>query len=49
MPAGAVLDLDRFDAALSAGLPSTHPDMPNFRFSIDDARDVRDYLRTIQR
>jgi len=46
---GRTVDLDQFDIVLARGLPSTHPDMPNFKFSIDDARDVRDYLRTIQR
>ncbi len=46
---GRTIDLDQFDIVLARGLPSTHPDMPNFKFSIEDARDVRDYLRSIQR
>jgi hypothetical protein len=34
---------------LEHGILSTHPDMPVFRFSQDDARDVVVYLRSIQR
>ncbi|HZT25742.1 MAG TPA: cytochrome c [Pseudolabrys sp.] len=45
---GRTVDLDQFARALSRGLPSTHPDMPQFKFHLDDARDLRDYLRTIQ-
>lgn len=46
---GRTIDLDSFARVLSAGLHTGNPDMPNFKFSIDDARDVRAYLRTIQR
>ena len=31
------------------GISVGHPDMPEFRFKPDDARALRDYLRTIQR
>ena len=41
-------DLDAFTDRLRAGLQSTHPDMPSFRFSRDDARAVVAYLRSIQ-
>ncbi len=46
---GRSYDLDAFARVLSAGLLSSHPDMPQFRFHYPDARDLRDYLRTIQR
>lgn len=46
---GRSYDLDGFARVLSAGLLSSHPDMPQFRFHYPDARDLRDYLRTIQR
>jgi mono/diheme cytochrome c family protein len=46
---GRTIDLDGFARALSGGLESEHPGMPSFKFGIDDARDVRAYLRTIQR
>ncbi|MBZ0147194.1 MAG: cytochrome c [Pseudorhodoplanes sp.] len=42
------LDLDSFNERLREGLFSGHPDMPQFRFSRDEARAVRAYLRTIQ-
>jgi cytochrome c len=45
---GRTFDLDEFPRALERGISSGHPDMPQFRFSERDARDVRDYLRTIQ-
>lgn len=45
---GRTIDLDYFARALSRGLSSTHPDMPQFKFHFQDARDLRDYLRTIQ-
>jgi cytochrome c len=41
-------DLDEFMDRLREGLQSTHPDMPSFRFSRDDARAVVAYLRSIQ-
>jgi mono/diheme cytochrome c family protein len=46
---GRSFDLDEFPRALERGISSAHPDMPIFKFSEQDARDVRDYLRTIQR
>jgi mono/diheme cytochrome c family protein len=45
---GRTYDLDGFARVLSAGLLAGHPDMPQFRFGFDDARALRDYLRTIQ-
>ncbi len=45
---GRTIDLDGFARALSSGLSSTHPDMPQFKFHFEDARDLRAYLRTIQ-
>jgi cytochrome c len=41
-------DLDDFPRVLIRGISSGHPDMPQVKFSPQDARDVRDYLRTIQ-
>jgi mono/diheme cytochrome c family protein len=41
-------DLDEFMDRLRAGLQSSHPDMPSFRFSRDDARAVVAYLRSLQ-
>lgn len=45
---GRTFDLDQFPRLLERGISSGHPDMPEFKFSEDDARDVRAYLRTIQ-
>ena len=45
---GRTYDLDDFARVLSRGLASGHPDMPQFHFHYDDARDLADYLRTIQ-
>ena len=42
-------DLDRFAQRLEQGISSSHPDMPEFKFSEQDARDVSAYLRSIQR
>jgi mono/diheme cytochrome c family protein len=42
------LDLDGFVQQLRDGLISSHQDMPNFRFTREDARAVVAYLRTIQ-
>jgi mono/diheme cytochrome c family protein len=42
------VDLDAFTDQLREGLQSTHPDMPSFRFSREDARAVVAYLRSIQ-
>lgn len=46
---GRKFDLDGFPGMLERGISSTHPDMPVFKFSQDDARDVVVYLRSIQR
>jgi cytochrome c len=46
---GRKYDLDGFPGMLERGISSTHPEMPVFRFSQDDARDVVIYLRSIQR
>jgi mono/diheme cytochrome c family protein len=45
---GQSFDLDQFPWRLERGISSGHPDMPEFKFNSDDARAVRDYLRTIQ-
>jgi len=45
---GGSFDLDRFARQLERGLFSGHPDMPEFKFSADDARDASAYLRSIQ-
>jgi mono/diheme cytochrome c family protein len=45
---GRSFDLDQFPRLLERGISSGHPDMPEFKFSADDARAVRAYLRTIQ-
>ena len=45
---GRSFDLDEFPQRLVRGLSAMHPDMPEIRFSVDDARDLRAYLRTIQ-
>jgi mono/diheme cytochrome c family protein len=45
---GRTFDLDQFPRTLIRGISSDHPDMPQVKFSPQDARDVRDYLRTIQ-
>ncbi|MFN3656689.1 MAG: c-type cytochrome [Pseudolabrys sp.] len=45
---GRSFDLDQFPRLLERGISSGHPDMPEFRFSEDDARAVRAYLFTIQ-
>jgi mono/diheme cytochrome c family protein len=41
-------DLDRFPRLLERGLSSSHPAMPEFKFSGRDARAATAYLRTIQ-
>jgi mono/diheme cytochrome c family protein len=45
---GRSFDLDDFPQRLMRGLSAMHPDMPEIRFTEDDARDVRAYLRAIQ-
>ena len=45
---GRSFDLDVFPQRLMRGLSAMHPDMPEIRFTEDDARDVRAYLRAIQ-
>jgi mono/diheme cytochrome c family protein len=45
---GRSFNLDDFPRLLARGISSGHPDMPEFRFSDDDARDASAYLRTIQ-
>ena len=45
---GRTVDLDEFPRVLERGISSGHPDMPEFKFSHDDALAVRAYLRTIQ-
>jgi cytochrome c len=45
---GRTFDLDSFPRVLIRGISSGHPDMPQVKFSPQNARDVRDYLRTIQ-
>jgi mono/diheme cytochrome c family protein len=46
---GRSFDLDDFPRLLARGISATHPDMPEIKFSEEDARAVRDYLRTLQR
>ncbi len=45
---GRTVDLDEFPRVLERGIASSHPDMPEFKFSHDDALAVRAYLRAIQ-
>jgi mono/diheme cytochrome c family protein len=45
---GRSFDLDQFPRLLERGISSGHPDMPEFKFSEDDARAASAYLRTIQ-
>jgi mono/diheme cytochrome c family protein len=42
------LDVDDLYDRLREGLSSGHRDMPTFRFTREDARAVRAYLRTIE-
>jgi len=45
---GRSFNLDQFPRLLERGISSGHPDMPEFKFSLDDALAVSAYLRTIQ-
>ncbi len=45
---GRSFDLDQFPRLLEHGMSSGHPDMPEFKFSLDDALAVSAYLRSIQ-
>jgi cytochrome c len=45
---GRSFDLDQFSQRLERGVSSSHPDMPEFKFTIDDARAASAYLRSIQ-
>jgi mono/diheme cytochrome c family protein len=45
---GRSIDLDEFPRVLERGISGGHPDMPEFKFSHDDALAVRAYLRLIQ-
>ena len=42
------VNLDTFASRLRQGLMSGHHDMPEFRFSRDDARAMVSYLRSVQ-
>ena len=42
-------EMDGFAQDLRRGILSGHPDMPEFKFSDDDARAVVAFLRTIQK
>ena len=46
---GRTFDLDQFPRLLERGISSTHPDMPEVKFSEDDAHAAADYLRSIQK
>jgi mono/diheme cytochrome c family protein len=46
---GRNFDLDQLPRLLERGISSTHPDMPDFKFSEDDAHDATAYVRSIQR
>ncbi len=46
---GERFDLDALPRSLDRGISGSHPAMPQVKFSPEDARDLRDYLRSIQR
>jgi mono/diheme cytochrome c family protein len=46
---GREFDLDQFERRLERGISSTHPDMPEVKFSEDDAHAAAAYLRSIQK
>ena len=41
-------DLSEFPRRLERGISSSHPDMPEFKFTVEDARAATAYLRSIQ-
>ena len=45
---GRIVDLDELPRVLERGITSIHPDMPAIKFSQEEARAVRTYLRAIQ-
>ena len=45
---GREFDLDQFARRLERGISSTHPGMPEVKFSEEDARAAAAYLRSIQ-
>ncbi len=45
---GRTFDLDRLSSRLERGISSSHPGMPEFKFSEVDARAAVAYLRSIQ-
>jgi len=46
---GRELNLDGFERKLERGISSTHPAMPEVKFTEEDARDAVAYLRSIQK
>lgn len=46
---GREFDLDQFESRLQRGISSTHPDMPEVKFSEEDAHAAADYLKSIQK
>lgn len=45
---GDSFNLDQFARQLERGLASGHPEMPEFKFTLEDARAIGAYLRSIQ-
>jgi mono/diheme cytochrome c family protein len=45
---GRSFDLDQFSRQIERGISSSHPDMPEVKFSEEEARAVTAYLRSIQ-
>jgi len=45
---GRSVDLDQFSRQIERGILSSHPDMPEIKFSEDEAHAVAAYLRSIQ-
>ena len=46
---GSELDLDNFERKFERGISSTHPAMPEVKFTAEDASDAAAYLRSIQK